>query len=444
MVTATASVGDPDGDSFTLSYQWLRNGSAIIGATSQTLDLASVPVAPADSIAVRVTATDGQASSAPLTSSTVTVADNVAPAAPASLSAALSTTSVTLEWDDNAEPDLGGYLVRREGTLLTPTPIAASRYVDATAPMGISDYEVSAVDTTGNDSVPASVTVTRHIGLRSTSSAAASASTTISIPRPSGAAAGDVLVATITVLGSATVSTPAGWQLVRRDANGTALSQQIYTHLVASGETGPAQWTFSASSTASGVMAAYVGVDPVTPVDVAGGQANSSSTQITAPSVTARVDNGALVVVAGIAANATVQPAAVLLERAEQLAGAGKNRVASELADQSLQSGGATGARTAIASKAGASIGQVLVLRPSSAPAPQPTAPSAPLNPARRARRRASSWLGTRRRRMAARRSRNTACSAMECSSRPSEQPPGATRTPQSCREFRTATSCAP
>ena len=247
--------------------------------------------------------------------------------------------------------------------------------------MGISDYEVSAVDTTGNDSVPASVTVTRHIGLRSTSSAAASASTTISIPRPSGAAAGDVLVATITVLGSATVSTPAGWQLVRRDANGTALSQQIYTHLVASGETGPAQWTFSASSTASGVMAAYVGVDPVTPVDVAGGQANSSSTQITAPSVTARVDNGALVVVAGIAANATVQPAAVLLERAEQLAGAGKNRVASELADQSLQSGGATGARTAIASKAGASIGQVLVLRPSSAPAPQPTAPSAPLNP---------------------------------------------------------------
>jgi len=63
-LAATVTAHDVDGDQFTLSYEWSRNGTIIAGATSSTLDL-SVPGQGDrdDYITVRVTATDGQQNS---------------------------------------------------------------------------------------------------------------------------------------------------------------------------------------------------------------------------------------------------------------------------------------------------------------------------------------------------------------------------------------------
>jgi len=75
------------------------------------------------------------------------------PAAPQQLAAVASEGAISLIWEPNAEPDLGGYLVLRgdvsDATLqpLTATPILEARYRDATTEPGVRYvYAVMAVD----------------------------------------------------------------------------------------------------------------------------------------------------------------------------------------------------------------------------------------------------------------------------------------------------------
>ena len=68
---------DDDDDPITYAYQWTNGGVDIDGATDSTLDLSVAGNGDrGDSIAVRVTATDGSATSAPLTSATKIVGDS--------------------------------------------------------------------------------------------------------------------------------------------------------------------------------------------------------------------------------------------------------------------------------------------------------------------------------------------------------------------------------
>ena len=77
VATANATGHDNDGDPITYDYQWTKNGIDIAGATGSTLNLALAGNGDrGESIAVRVTATDGSATSAPLTSATKIVGDS--------------------------------------------------------------------------------------------------------------------------------------------------------------------------------------------------------------------------------------------------------------------------------------------------------------------------------------------------------------------------------
>jgi hypothetical protein len=90
VLTATVVAQDPDGDPLTYSYQWTNNGTDIAGATGATLDLGvSGNGDRGDAIAVRVTASDGSATSGPLTSASVTVVNS----APAMISATIAPSS---------------------------------------------------------------------------------------------------------------------------------------------------------------------------------------------------------------------------------------------------------------------------------------------------------------------------------------------------------------
>jgi hypothetical protein len=87
---STATAHDADGDALTYSYEWLRNGATIAGATGPTLDLAISGYGDrGDTITLRVTAFDGQTTSALATASVVVA--NTAPTA----SVALNNTSPT-------------------------------------------------------------------------------------------------------------------------------------------------------------------------------------------------------------------------------------------------------------------------------------------------------------------------------------------------------------
>src|SRR5439155_23488389 len=71
-LTATPSSTDADGDTVTYRHQWTKNGSAISGATSATLDLSAAGNGDQnDAITVAVTPSDGAASGSAFTSSPV-------------------------------------------------------------------------------------------------------------------------------------------------------------------------------------------------------------------------------------------------------------------------------------------------------------------------------------------------------------------------------------
>ena len=92
LLQSSVAAHDVDGDPLSYSYEWLRNGAPIAGATGASLDLSVAGQGDrGDTITVRVTASDGQATSAPASASVV-VADS-APTASVVLSVTSPTTN---------------------------------------------------------------------------------------------------------------------------------------------------------------------------------------------------------------------------------------------------------------------------------------------------------------------------------------------------------------
>jgi hypothetical protein len=298
--------------------------------------------------------------------------DITPPAQPTGLTAGLTSQAVNLTWNANTETDLAGYNVYRSAsatgpfTKLNSALLTTPRYSDTAAPaVTTSFYQLQAVDQLGNASTPAQLSVKRGIAFRSATSAQVLLGTSITLARPSGTASGNVLVASIDIAGTTTVTAPSGWTLVRSTTSGNSLTQATYVHVAGTSEPASYQWRFSSLRMASGVMAAYIGVNTTTPVDISGGGSSSNSSSDVAPSVTTTVAGDLVIGVFGEAANASVTPPTGMLEQIEQLAGTGNTRVVTELSDQQLGAAGATGTRTATLSRSGANVGQLIALRPS-------------------------------------------------------------------------------
>ena len=95
-LTLSITSHDEDGDAVAYTYQWRRNAADLAGATASTLDLSQAGNGDkGEQLSVRVIGADGGASSSPLTSSAMTIA-NTAPAATVSLAPATPTTNQVL------------------------------------------------------------------------------------------------------------------------------------------------------------------------------------------------------------------------------------------------------------------------------------------------------------------------------------------------------------
>ena len=287
---------------------------------------------------------------------------------------------VSLNWNDNAPSGLAGYNVYRSASAngtyqkLNATLLTASQYADATAPQGTSYYRVIAVGTDGQQSAPAQTSATMAIKFRGGFVGIGADHPGLTVAKPTGLAADDVMIASVSVLGSATVIAPPGWSLVETLTNGT-LGQSVYLHTATGGEPVSYAWRLSISRPMAVALSAYRGIDPQYPLDVPGQRANATGTAVVAPSVAATVNNGLLVIVSGIATNATFTPPAGATEQAEILLSPNKQKIAGSIADQLLAAAGSTGTRTTIASKSEVSVGQAIVLRPTGLTAPPDTTP---------------------------------------------------------------------
>jgi serine protease len=110
----------------------------------------------------RVTAVDtsgNESSNSSTASATPSAPDTTPPSAPTGLSASAGNGTVALDWSNNTEADLDGYIVYRATSAAGPyaalnsNPLGASAYTDGSVTNGTTYYyRVTAVDIAGNES----------------------------------------------------------------------------------------------------------------------------------------------------------------------------------------------------------------------------------------------------------------------------------------------------
>ena len=171
---------------------------------------------------------------------------------------------------------------------LTATNSAGSSTVTKTGLITVTDSQPSAQVTAGDF----------------TSNYSSTATTAVTLQRPSGLETGDTLVAQITVNNKPSLtSIPSGWQAVPGvppTSIGTAARIFAYYHVVSDPDNEPASWTWqlSAEQKWGGGVTAFHGADTSNPFGVTAVtkvDATSAATSLTLPGVTTTVDGSMLV-----------------------------------------------------------------------------------------------------------------------------------------------------
>jgi MSHA biogenesis protein MshQ len=131
----------------------------------------------------------------------------------------------------------------------------------------------------------------------------------LTVTKPAGVVAGDVLIAGF-VMNSTTVviTPPSGWVLVTSVLNVTSVRTNVYRKLAGGSESVAYAFGFSFNTKAGVGVVAYSGVDLTTPVEVFGSGTNASLTAQLAPSVTTTSANTRVVRVWGIKKEASFTP----------------------------------------------------------------------------------------------------------------------------------------
>ena len=182
----------------------------------------------------------------------------------------------------------------------------------------VATYSVSA---TGAASGTATTTFTDSISFTdSATNDNGPGATTLTLSKPAGVAAGDVMLAQITFAGgsSVNVTAPSGWTQVGSDNNnGTSVGQRVYSKVATGSEPSSYTWILSSLKKAAGGISGYRGVDTSSPVDAVAFGAGSG-TSLTAPSVDPTVRSTRVVRLFGTLANTTLSAPTGLTERYER------------------------------------------------------------------------------------------------------------------------------
>ncbi len=205
-----------------------------------------------------------------------------------------------------------------------------------------------------------------------------STATSITVNKPAGVVAGDVMIAVLTVAtgSNVAIAAPSGWALILRTDESTNIATASYYKVATASEPTSYQWGFSGTGSpfgAAGGISDYVGVHNVSPINASAGQANgSASTSVVTPAITTTAP-AALVIRAhgvrvGSATPATIAPPTGTSERWEVSNSANSIGRTAETADALQATAGGTGTATATADVSVTNATQTIAL----APAPEP------------------------------------------------------------------------
>lgn len=142
----------------------------------------------------------------------------------------------------------------------------------------------------------AAVTAGPAIAYRSSSSASSTTGDSVTVPKPAGAVAGDVLVARVANRGNVTAEmTAPGWTVVGSTHSAAMLKSVLLTRVLTGSE--PSSYTFDVSAPSNLVasISAYDNVDNAHPVDRYAGKVNGNSDVFATPPVTSTVGNATAV-----------------------------------------------------------------------------------------------------------------------------------------------------
>src|SRR5581483_3978296 len=203
---------------------------------------------------------------------------------------------------------------------------------------------------------------------RAANSAVAS-SGTLTITKPTGTAANDVLVASVAVTpSSVAITPPSGWTLVRRTDNAgpTSTSLAVYYKVAGASEPTSYAWGMSGASFGVGGIQGFTGVDTANPINIEDGQSTPSSTTHATPSITTTVANAMLVTSHAFASSSSWTPPSGMTESFDKANGsANATGLTVEGSRVLLAVAGVSGTKTATAAaNADAGNAHILALRP--------------------------------------------------------------------------------
>ena len=197
--------------------------------------------------------------------------------------------------------------------------------------------------------------------------------TSLTIARPTGLAAGDVMVAAIAQPENNTISTPSGWtRVVSNQLNsGSVPNLAVFVRVASVGDTSTASFTFTTvgDESMAGGIAAFRGVDNTSPVAASAITNHGSTTSSAAPSVTPGVSNAMLVSVWATHDDGGDEPVVTVPGSMTRVVGStmmGNNTAETRLtmAHEQLTAATATGTRTASFADSYPASTATLALRP--------------------------------------------------------------------------------
>ena len=250
------------------------------------------------------------------------------PATPYGLTAtAASGTQVNLSWTDVSANETSFKIERKTGSGGTYSQIASvganvTSYNDTGLTSGTTYfYRMRASNSSGDSSYSneVSATPTSAPSFRAATSNETSASSSLTIGKPAGTQAGDVMVAAIAIRPNTASITASGWTLVRRINNTNTNPNSLAVYYKVAGSSEPSSYTFSLSSHtgAVGGIRTFTNVDTSAPVDAEAGQNTSNGTTHSAPSVTTHYANDMIVTSHAFSSSASFTPPSGMTEAFE-------------------------------------------------------------------------------------------------------------------------------